>query len=280
MPRSVRLMSSAVAAYTCALLSLSPELQGRQPQGRALTIEDYYRIRTVGSATLSPNGRWVAFTIGNRIEHDNGTRTESWMVAADGSAQPRRIVHEGKDVDAPRWRDDNTLQYSVDRQAWRIDPGDPAAAPVQVDTPVPAAGGRGGGRGGRGGSAGLRSPDGSWTAHTVDKPQPKPQASYTSDFEKRHQERFKGAIFDWKDFQRDGAPFPAPNPVSQPAQMLVVVPTAGAETKVLVDLDLRPSGVAWHPGSRLLAFVADSDWRNELKYSRANLWTVSVDGQL
>jgi len=282
MPRSVRLLSFAVAACTCALLTFSSELHGRQPQGRALTIEDYYRIRTVGRPTLSPNGRWVAFTIANRIEQDNGTRTESWIVTADGSAQPRRIVHEGKDVDAPRWRDDNTLQYSIDRQAWRIDPEDPAAPPVQVDTPVPAAGGRGGGRGGRGGggSAGLRSPDGSWTAHTVDKPRPKQEAAYASDFEKRHQERFKGAVFDWKDFQRDGAPFPAPNPVTQPAQMLVVVPTAGAETKVLVDLDLRPSGLAWHPGSRLLAFVADSDWRNELKYNRANLWTVTVDGHL
>jgi dipeptidyl aminopeptidase/acylaminoacyl peptidase len=273
----------AIVLTTIGAYSLTVTASPQQPAaGRALKLEDYYRIKTVGGAALSPNGRWVSYTVSTRVEEDNGTKSEAWIVPADASAQPRRVQHEGKDVSNPRWTDDDKLQYSVDRQTWRIDPANPAAAPVQVETPVVVEGaGRGGGRGGRGGPpAGVRSPDGSWTAHAVDKPRPKADPIYASDFEKRHQERFKGAIFDWKDFQRDGAPFPAPDPTAQPSQTIVVVPRAGAETKVLLDRDLRPSGLAWHPNSQLIAFTADTDWRNELKYNNPDLWTVGIDSKV
>ena len=281
MPRTARALSFAVAA-AFAILPL-PVVEGRQPQGRALTIEDYYRIRTVGAAALSPNGRWVSYTVSTRIEADNGTKTETWLAAADASSAPRRVVHEGKDVSAARWLDDNTLQYTVDRQQWKISP-DSGSAPVLVQAAAPAEGpsttsGQPGGRG-RGAGAGTPSPDRAWIASTRNKPQPKNEPAYASDFEKRHQERFKGAIFDWKDFQRDGAPFPAPNPTAQPAQQIVIRPAANADSKVLVDLDMRPAGIAWHPNGQLLAFTADPNWRNELKYSRADLFTVTIDGKL
>jgi hypothetical protein len=70
-------------------------------RARPLAIEDYYRIPTVGSPAISPNGRWVAFTIATRIEDDNSTRTETFVVAADGSVRPTRVVHYGKDVTSP-----------------------------------------------------------------------------------------------------------------------------------------------------------------------------------
>lgn len=272
-----RLMPALLVAVAIAAAPLSSQ----EPR-RALRIEDYYRIRTVGSPALSPNGRWVSYTVATRVEADNGTKTETWLVLSDGSAQPRRVTHESKDVSVPRWNDDNTLQYSVDRQAWKIDPDSPSA-PVRVGTAPD--------EGGRGGRGAAPSPDGKWIAAAVDKAQPKTEPAHASEFEKRHQERFKGAIFDWKDFQRDGAPFPAPNPLAQPPQQIVIRPTAGpsavargakadGEPKVLADLDLRPSGFAWHPNGRLLAFTADPNWRNELKYSRADLFTVTTDGKL
>ena len=50
------------------------------------------------------------------------------------------------------------------------------------------------------------------------------RAPALSEFEKRHEDRFKGATFDWMEFQRDGQPFPAPNPASRPAQQVVLQP--------------------------------------------------------
>src|SRR6185295_8251656 len=125
------------------------------------------------------------------------------------SAAAKRIQHEGKDVTGVRWTDEGLIQYTVDGQQFQFNPASPDGVRMKVEgAPAAAApGGRGGGRGGRGGggsAAGTPSPDGKWIARTIDKPQPKEEPKYASEFEKRHQERFKGVIFDWKDFQRDG----------------------------------------------------------------------------
>ena len=211
-----------------------------QEARRPLAIEDYYRVLTVTNPQISPDGKSVRFSVTTRVESDNSTKTETFTVPADGSAAPVKVTSGAADTQ-------------------------PAA----------------GGRGGRGGGARVTSPDGKWIARTQEKPQPKEEPKFGSDFEKRHQERFKGVTFDWKDFQRDGGPFPSPNPVAQPALHVVLQAAAGdGPTRTLVDADMRPGNVTWHPDGQLLAFTADADFRNELKYDRADLWTVTTDGKV
>ncbi len=270
----MNIRAAAVIAMTLTLVS--PATKQGSTTGRALTIEDYYRLKTVGNQSMSPSGKWVAFTVTTRLEEPepNTTRTETWIVPADASTEPRRIQHQDFDVSNPMWADDGRLQYTVDGQRWTINPDGASNAPERME-----AAGRGAGRGGRGNTA-APSPDGRWEVAAVDKARPEAKTTYATDFEKRHQERFMGVTFDWKDFQRDGADFPAPNPVTLPAQRIVLRarPADNSEPRVLADLDLRPSGLAWHPNGRLIAFTADPDWRNELKYSSPDLWTVTTDG--
>lgn len=248
------------------LLACTPLPASGQPKRRALAIEDYYRIQTVGSPSISPDGKWVTFTLAARIEDDNSTQASTWLGPADALAEPRRVQHFGRDVTAARWDAGNRLVYVVGSERWSLDPGDPASSPVVAPAIVD----------------GLTSPDGKWIAKLVDAPPAKPDATpaggAASAFERRHEERFKGAIFDWKDFQRDGQPFPAPNLRARPAQRLVVEPVGGGELRVLVDRDLRPAGLAWHPDSSRLVFQADPDWRDELKYESPDLWSVALDG--
>ncbi len=45
-------------------------------------------------------------------------------------------------------------------------------------------------------------------------------------------------------------------------------------------MDLRPSNLAWHPDGQTIAFTADPDWRNELRYNSPDLWTVTIDGKV
>ena len=251
-------------------------------QGRALTIEDYYRVKTVGGTQISPDGRWVLFNVSTRLEENQGTRNEAHVVATDGSAQPRHITHEGREVTGARWTDDNALQYSVDRQQFKVHPSGGSPVPVASSPDAEGEGRQGGGRG-RGGAAGGRgaripSPDGNWIIVTRDKAQPKTDPQYASDFEKRHQERFKGAIFDWKDFQRDGQPFPAPDPTAQPAIEILKQAGAAGTPASLVDRDLRPSNITWHPDGSSIVFTADPNWRDPLRYSRSDLWMVTLEG--
>ena len=106
----MKLVATLVAACI-ALTYPSSSLVAQSP--RALTIEDYYKIKSVGDAQISPDGKWVAFTLTTRVEEDNTNAIETFVVPADGSAAPRRITHEGKSVASPRWTDDNMLQYSL-----------------------------------------------------------------------------------------------------------------------------------------------------------------------
>src|SRR5262245_41309308 len=182
-------VSAAVAMGVASFLILGVPRSAQQPaRGRPLAIEDYYRIQTVGGPAISPNGRWVAFTVSTRIEDDNSTRTETFVVSADASSRPSRVVHYGKDVASPAWPADNRLEYAAERQRWTIDPASVTTPPVKA-TPLP--------------NGAVFNADRTAIAFAKEKPQPKKDRTYASDFEKRHEDRFKGVTFDWKDFQRD-----------------------------------------------------------------------------
>src|SRR5262245_17692243 len=108
----MRLFACGVALVIGVILQPASAAQTRA--GRALAIEDYYRMQTVGNPEISPDGRWVVFTVATRIEEDNGTRTEVHLAPSDASSRARRIVHYGKDVANPSWTDDSKLRYSAD----------------------------------------------------------------------------------------------------------------------------------------------------------------------
>jgi dipeptidyl aminopeptidase/acylaminoacyl peptidase len=279
---------NVTAALLIAFVGLQSSVKSQSATGRAVAIEDYYRIQTVGNPTISPDAKWVTYTVSTRVEEDNGTETGTWIVASDGTRQPYRVMHYGRDVSGARWTDDNRLEYVAERRQWSIDPAAPSLPPREnaraagVAAPGGGRGGRGGGRGsgGAAGAPGTPSPDGTWIARTVNAEQPRPEPATATDFERRHEERFKGVTFDWKDFQRDGQPFPAPDPTAGPSQRIEVQPVGGGEGRVLLDKDLRPTGLAWHPNGQTIAFTADDRWRNELKYNRPDIWTVTLEGQL
>ena len=119
-------------------------------------------------------------------------------------------------------------------------------------------------------AVGPPSPDGKWTIILRDKSETRPDDRRRStDFEKRHEERFKGVMFDWMEFQRDGAAVPRAE--SDAPHRAAGRPAARRRQRprdVLVDQDLRPANIAWHPDGKLIAFVADPDWRDEIKYEQ------------
>jgi dipeptidyl aminopeptidase/acylaminoacyl peptidase len=250
--------------------------------GRPLAIEDFYKINTVAAPSISPDARWVAFTVSTRVEENNGTQSDVWLVPADGSA-PARKVSGAASATNPRWTDDGRLQFAAGAQTITIDP----RTPDRPDTTVTQAGAPAG-RGGGGGRGGIRrstipSPDGKWIATIRDFPPPARVATYASDFEKRHEERFKGVEFDWMDFHRDAQPFPVPNrkdPQLNPPQEIVVGVAGGGAEKQLTSLGLRPADVQWSRDGSTILFTADSLYRQERSYGRNEIWTVTIDAKL
>ena len=272
----------AIVAAVCIAFTTSMEGQARR--GRALTIEDYYKIKTVGDPQISPNGKWVAFSLSTRIEEDNTNAIDTYVVPADGSAAPRKITHEGRSVAVPRWSDDSQLQYSLNARVnsavfvggeapkprpepsatYKVSVDDPDAKPVTVQ---PTTGG-------------VLSADGKMRALARDLPRaPTPEAT-GSDFEKRHASRFRGRTFDWMRFQQDGQDYPTPDPRLRPAAEITVTGAEGGNARALTSLGLRPSNVTWHPNGALIAFTADENWKNEQVYESPDIYTVSTTGDV
>jgi len=241
----------------------APALRGLRP----IAIEDYYRLKDVGSPRISPDGAWVAYTVSTPVEETNESTIETWVVRADGSGAPARVTHGGEDVSSPRWADDGRLGFTApDRTTWLIDPARPSGPAVHDDRVDPD---------------GVASPNGRWRAVLREVPLPaRPQPAVT-DFERRHDERFEGVRFDWYPFVRDGQSFPLPDPRNRPAEEVFLEPAdASAPARQLTRLGLRPGSLTWHPDGRVLLFTADEADLDELAYSRSDLFLVDVDGEL
>ena len=72
---------------------------------RNLTVDDYFRIRDVEDAQISPDGKWVAYVVTTHDAKDDKDKKRIWMVGtAGGEAIPLTI--EEANSRRPRWSPD------------------------------------------------------------------------------------------------------------------------------------------------------------------------------
>ncbi|MCC6930721.1 MAG: S9 family peptidase [Gemmatimonadaceae bacterium] len=235
-----------------------------------MRVEDFYALRAVGAPTISRDGRWVAFTVTSRVEATNAEPSEVWLAPSDASRPAQRVSPEGLSATQPRWTDGSTLQFVADNKGWQLDPAAPAQV-TEIERPTTRR---------PGGELTLAAPNGSLVAYLRNSAPPPRTPPTRSEFEQRHEARFKGRQFDWLDFQRDGQDYPAPSridPYVTPAQELWISRNGG-EAQQLTRLGLRPQGAQWNRDATRLLFVADSSYREERRYGASAVYTVALDG--
>src|SRR6201987_5437662 len=75
----------------------------RSGRGRNLTVDDYFRIKDVEDAQISPDGKWVAYVVTTHHVKGDKDKKRIWMVGtAGGEAIPLTI--EDANSRRPRWR--------------------------------------------------------------------------------------------------------------------------------------------------------------------------------
>ena len=240
---------------------LSPRYLALWPGAQAaLTIEDYYRIKTIGDAQISPNGQWVAYSLSTRIEEDNTTSTETYVVNADGSGTARRIMHAGGNGparDGPtttccriRWR--AHAERRVHRRAARDAGPSRERHPfkVAVDTPdaTPselAARPRASRAPMENGSRRPKTAPGSRGCRRGDRLR---EASCGS-VQGPHL-RLDALSAGWPGLSHAGS---AP----EARRRITIAAVGGGTPKTITSLGMRPANVAWHPNGTAIAFTAD-----------------------
>lgn len=79
---------------------------GKEP----IRVTDLLQIKSAGSIALSPDGKWVAFTVTQIDAEDSkweyGYSTQIWLAPTDGSADPRPLTTSKTGGSQPSWRPD------------------------------------------------------------------------------------------------------------------------------------------------------------------------------
>src|SRR5262245_17658769 len=65
---------------------------------KSFTVDDMWTLSRVGAPASSPDGAWVAFSVGVPNVEKNTINTDLWLAPTNGSAPPRRLTwNEGSD---------------------------------------------------------------------------------------------------------------------------------------------------------------------------------------
>jgi len=108
----------------------------------APTVDQVLSLKRAGSPEISPDGRWVAYTVRETNWDDNAYETEIFLAEASGGGAPRQLTNAKKSSRAPAWSPDGSrLAFLSDRsdktQIYVINPlGGEAEAITSIDDGV------------------------------------------------------------------------------------------------------------------------------------------------
>jgi dipeptidyl aminopeptidase/acylaminoacyl peptidase len=88
------------AFIACIVFTLSTFAQARHP----FTLEDMMKLKRVGEPEVSPDGKWVIFSVVD-VDLEANTKTPHIWIVPTAGGQEREIIAD-QDADRPRWAPD------------------------------------------------------------------------------------------------------------------------------------------------------------------------------
>ena len=158
-------MKNGLTLAALALVSVaavSAQNAPMAPPRVAPTVDQILSLKRAGSPEISPDGRWVAYTVRDTNWDDNAYETEIWLADATGGAT-RQLTNAKKSSQSPAWSPDGSkLAFISDRtdkrQIYVINPqGGEAEALTSLEDGV---------------GSFAWSPDGQTIAYTATEPKP------------------------------------------------------------------------------------------------------------
>ena len=110
-------------ALLCSLVMLGAAAAPAAAAG--FTIDDMLAMQRISEPAVSPDGKWVAFSVRDTDLDANRGRIDVWMIAVDGSQPARRLTSHPENDTSPAWSPDGKRVYFLSSrggssQVWRI----------------------------------------------------------------------------------------------------------------------------------------------------------------
>ncbi|MFQ5568176.1 MAG: S9 family peptidase [Rhodothermales bacterium] len=240
----------------CLMVSSSAVAQDAPPR-RTLTVDDFFAIHRVQDPRISPDGRWVAYTVTETDLEKDKSETRIWMIpAAGGEALP--MTAKGSSASRPRWSPDGTyLSFLAARnggktQVWTLNRN---GGEAQQLTDIK-----------QGVGSYAWSPDGTRLVLTVRDPEPE-----NDDEDKDKKDKPEPWVIDRLQFKRDYAGY-----LDDRRTHLYVFDLRDKSVRQITSGPYDEAQAAWHPDGNRIAFVSN---RTDTPDANRNtdIWVVSAD---
>lgn len=280
-------------ALSCCLSTMT--LAQAAPAKHGFTPADWYKVTTVSTPVLSPDGAKVAFTVTTVREAENRRHSEVW-VASTAGGDPSRYTSPGFESSNPRFSDDGKILYFTSQRpggrgtTWALRMDQPSgeafqsaseqiragSSPADMSftiTTTGAGGGRGGGRGGRGGGRGGATPDSSSADSSAandpfGRMQPISRPPYNAITHPENPARYDGRHIVDMTYKANGQPQFIAGPRTAPARDTIRVAQIylerpGAARVQLTKTDYSHRDAVVSPDGKWIAFLADARLRSD-----------------